>query len=281
VGYGYVGDALNNNMAFRLMALLDIFKLVTVTTSYASGNAGGIFGPSLFIGAMLGGSLGSVAHYLWPAYTAAPGAYALVGMGTLFAGILRAPMTSVLMIFETTHDYAVIVPLMISNMVSFFISARLQPEPIYEALANQDGIHLPSEGARRRYGQRQVAQVMRAATDVLPARTTVDAAFKTTHGGPSDAWPVTDDRGVAGVISRAQIEQAVANGETTKPLRDLLDGRDFPFVHADHPLYVALERMGTAKLDLLPVVSRADIHYLIGVVVLADVLNSYGVKNRH
>jgi hypothetical protein len=74
---------------------------------------------------------------------------------------------------------------------------------------------------------------------------------------------------------------ASVNGETTKPLRDLLDGRDFPYVHADHPLYVALERMGTVKLDLLPIVSRADIHYLMGVVFLADVLNSYGLKHRH
>src|SRR5258708_6882595 len=124
VGYGYVGDALNGKMALQMMALLVAFKLLAVTTSYASGNAGGIFGPSLFIGAMLGGALGSVAHHFLPGYTAAPGAYALVGMGALFAGIVRAPMTSVLMIFETTHDYAVIVPLMISNMVSFFISSR-------------------------------------------------------------------------------------------------------------------------------------------------------------
>lgn len=281
VGYGYVGDALNNNMAFRLMALLVVFKLVAVTTSYASGNAGGIFGPSLFIGAMLGGTLGSVTHHLWPAYTAAPGAYALVGMGTLFAGILRAPMTSVLMIFETTHDYAVIVPLMISNMVSFFISSRMQPTPIYEALAIQDGIHLPSEGARRRYGQRQVAQVMRAASEVLKANTTSEDAFKATNGSQMHAWPVTDEiRGIVGVVSRVQIEQAVSKGETKKPLRDFLDARDFPHVHADHALHVALERMGAAKLDLLPVVSRADIHFLIGVVVLADVLNSYGVKHR-
>jgi CIC family chloride channel protein len=228
----------------------------------------------------VGGTLGSMVHHLWPAYTAAPGAYALVGMGTLFAGILRAPMTSVLMIFETTHDYAVIVPLMISNMVSFFISSRLQPEPIYEALANQDGIHLPSEGARRRYGRQQVAHVMRAATDVLPAHTSVADAFKTTHGSPLRAWPVTDDRGVVGVVSRGQIEQAVAKGETKKPLRDLLGGRDFPHVHADHPLYVALERMGTAKLDLLPVVSRADIHYLMGIVILPDVLQAFGVEQR-
>jgi chloride channel protein, CIC family len=278
VGYGYVGDALNNKMALELMALLVVFKLVAVTTSYASGNAGGIFGPSLFIGAMLGGSLGSVAHHLWPAYTAAPGAYALVGMGTLFAGILRAPMTSVLMIFETTHDYAVIVPLMISNMVSFFISSRLQPEPIYEALANQDGIHLPSEGARRRYGRQQVALVMRAAAEVLPAQTTVQQAFETKKGSQWHAWPVTDERGVVGVVSRAQVERAVAKGETKKPLNDLLDKRDFPHVHADHPLHVALERMGAAKLDLLPVVSRANIHYLLGIVVLPDVLHAFGVE---
>ena len=280
VGYGYVGDALNNNMALKLMALLVVFKLVAVTTSYASGNAGGIFGPSLFIGAMLGGTLGSVAHHFWPAYTAAPGAYALVGMGTLFAGILRAPMTSVLMIFETTHDYAVIVPLMISNMVSFFISSRLQSEPIYEALANQDGIHLPSDGARRRYGQQQVAQVMRAATEMLPAQTTVEEALKIMRNSQMHTWPVTDKQGVVGVVSRAQIEQAVAKGETKLPLKDFLDDGDFPHVHADHPLYVALERMGTAKLGLLPVVSRANIQYLLGVVLLSDVLHAYGVEQR-
>lgn len=100
VGYGHVGDALNGNMTFRLMAILVVLKLVSVTTSYASGNAGGIFGPSLFIGAMLGGSVGSLVHHILPDYTATPGAYALVGMGTAFAGIVRAPMTSVLMILK-------------------------------------------------------------------------------------------------------------------------------------------------------------------------------------
>jgi len=100
VGYGYVGDVLNGHMAFKLMVLLVVLKLFAVTTSYASGNAGGIFGPSLFIGAMLGGAVGTVAHTLLPGHTATAGAYALVGMGAVFAGIVRAPMTSVLMTFE-------------------------------------------------------------------------------------------------------------------------------------------------------------------------------------
>jgi CIC family chloride channel protein len=281
VGYGYVGDALNGKMALQLMALLVVFKLLAVTTSYASGSAGGIFGPSLFIGAMLGGTVGSVAHHLWPAYTAAPGAYALVGMGALFAGIVRAPMTSVLMIFETTHDYAVIVPLMISNMVSFFISSRMQRQPIYEALAIQDGIHLPgAETHRRRDQRRVVSQAMRAAKEVMPSHMTVREAFERAHKTEFHSWPVADDRGVVGIVGLAMIEQAMADGEETKQLRDLVDALDFPHIHADQPLHVALERMGAAKLDVLPVVSRANIHHLMGVVVLPDVLKSYGVKGR-
>jgi chloride channel protein, CIC family len=280
VGYGYVGDALNGKMALQLMALLVVLKFLAVTTSYASGNAGGVFGPSLFIGAMLGGALGSVAHHLLPGYTAAPGAYALVGMGTLFAGIVRAPMTSVLMIFETTHDYAVIVPLMISNMVSFFISARMQPEPIYEALAIQDGIHLPGAESRQRDGQRQVSQVMRAATEVMPSRTTVREAFERGRKTEYHAWPVIDERGVVGIVDLAQIEQAMAGGDVAKQLGDLVNALDFPHMHADEPLHLALERMGSARLDVLPVVSRANIHQLMGIVVLSDVLNSYGVRCR-
>src|ERR1700740_1574072 len=105
-------------------------------------------------------------------YTASAGAYALVGMGTLFAGIIRAPMTSVVMIFETTQDYAVIVPLMISNLVSFFISSRLQPEPIYSALAFQDGIHLPMAVTREQHRQRLVSKATTPATEQLPAQMT-------------------------------------------------------------------------------------------------------------
>ena len=144
VGYGYVGDALNGTMALKLMLVLVVLKLLAVTTSYASGNAGGIFGPSLFIGAMLGGAVGTGAHHLFPAYTATPGAYALVGMGAVFAGIVRAPMTSVLMIFEMTQDYAVIVPLMIANLVSLFISSRLQRQPIRSP--GGSGRNTPADG---------------------------------------------------------------------------------------------------------------------------------------
>jgi CIC family chloride channel protein len=163
VGYGHVGDALNGRLMFGTMALLLVLKVAATAACYGSGNAGGIFGPSLFIGAMLGGSVGSVAHSWLPDVTGSPGAYALVGMGTAFAGIVRAPMTSVIMIFEITRDYTIIVPVMIANLLSYFVSHRLQPRPVYEALLDQDGIKLPP--SRTISGLPSVQRVMRPATD--------------------------------------------------------------------------------------------------------------------
>jgi CIC family chloride channel protein len=278
VGYSYVGDALNGNMALKLMALLVALKLFAVTLSYASGNAGGIFGPSLFLGAMLGGTIGSVAHHFLPATTATPGAYALVGMGALFAGVVRAPMTSVLMIFEMTHDYAVIVPLMIANLASLFVSSRLQKQPIYEALAHQDGIHLPNS-KRTEFGQRRILHAMRSVTETLAAQLTVQDAVELVRASKFRAWPLMDEGTIVGVLNRTTLTKAVDEGKAEHTLLSLMDTLDFPHVHTDQALHLALERMSGAHLDLLPVVNRADVHKLEGVVTLRDVLDSYGVDS--
>ncbi len=277
VGYGYVGDALNGTMALKLMLVLVVLKLLAVTTSYASGNAGGIFGPSLFIGAMLGGAVGTVAHHLFPAYTATPGAYALVGMGAVFAGIVLAPMTSVLMIFEMTQDYAVIVPLMIANLVSLFISSRLQRQPIYEALAVQNGIHLPTAEARQQRDHRRVLRVRRPAIESLPVDITVQDAQIRVRASEFRTWVLTSQRGVVGLISLSTLERA-ASEDDTKKLSAIVDARIFPHVHADQGLDLALDRMGSNHVDILPVVSRADVHKLEGIVTLRDILDSYGVS---
>jgi CIC family chloride channel protein len=144
VGYNLVSDALNGQVAFKMMLILLVLKIIATTTCYGSGNAGGIFGPSLFIGAMLGGAVGQTAHTLMPDHTGNAGAYALVGMGAAFAGIVRTPMTSVIMIFEVTRDYTIIVPLMIANLCSYVLAQRLHKVPVYEALSLQEGIIMPS-----------------------------------------------------------------------------------------------------------------------------------------
>src|SRR5271170_880031 len=168
----------------------------------------GFSAPSLFMGAMLGGTVGGIAHHFLPHYTASAGAYALVGMGTLFAGIIRAPMTSVLMIFETTQDYAVIVPLMISNLISFFISSRFQPEAIYDALAFQDGIHLPSAATRQQRGGRQVAYLMQPPKETLEADISVGDALQMTLNSNFHCWPVCDKTGVIGVLNKEGLQRA-------------------------------------------------------------------------
>jgi CIC family chloride channel protein len=277
VGYSYVGSALDGTMALKLMLLLVVLKLIGVTVSYASGNAGGIFGPSLFLGAMLGGAIGTVAHHLLPAYTATPGAYALVGMGALFAGIIRAPMTSVLMIFEMTRDYAVIVPLMIANLTSFFISSRFQKQPIYDALANQDGIHLPSHSTRNEPNQRTVLQIMRKTPEILPAEMRVQDVIEQTRASKLRTWPVAEKDYFLGMLARETLECALVDGRKEQPLKDLVETLQVPHLHTDQALHLALERMSKHHLDVLPVLHRADLHKLEGVVTLPDVLDAYGI----
>jgi chloride channel protein, CIC family len=277
VGYKYVGDALNGSLTLKLMVLLLVMKLIASAISYGSGNAGGIFGPALFLGAMLGGALGSAARHLFPGVTAEPGAYALVGMGAAFAGVIRAPMTSVVMIFETTRDYAVIVPLMISNLVSYFIASRLQAKPVYEVIADQDGIHLPTF-SRTDDLQRQVVRIMKPASEVLRADESLDSALERMRPIAQRGWPVCDPRGVIGLLTLSQLESAVAAGRTGD-IAELVPGGEFPHVHTDHSLEIALERLGAAYTDILPVVSRANIHELMGIVKLNDVLEFYGLKD--
>jgi CIC family chloride channel protein len=176
-----------------------------------------------------------------------------------------------------TQDYAVIVPLMIANLVSLFIASQLQREPIYEALAVQDGIHLPTAETRQRYGQRQVMSVMQTARESLPAEITVREALEQVRSSEFRTWLVTDRRGVVGVINLLWLERELAEG-ADKKLSELLDAMVFPHLHADHGLDLALERMGANQIEILPVVNRADVHKLEGIVTLRDVLDAYGVS---
>src|SRR5579864_4885222 len=178
VGYEYVDQALNGGLVLKTMALLCFLKLGATIISYASGNAGGIFAPSLYIGAMAGGTVGILVQRMVPFPTGDPGAYALVGMGTLFAGIIRAPMTSVFMIFEITQDYQILVPLMVANLLSFVISRRYQPVPVYQALLQQDGVHLPAPATQAPTSGRTARHVMRTDILFMPADLSVEQAWQ-------------------------------------------------------------------------------------------------------
>src|SRR5207249_2704452 len=153
----------------------------------------------------------------------------------------------------------------------------LQHEPIYEALAVQDGIHLPSAEARQRHSKRQVTRVMQTAGQLLPAEMTVREALERVRLSEVRTWLVTDRRGVVGVINLSSLEQEFAEG-ADKKVGELVDALVFPHVHPDQGLDLALERMGANRIEILPVVNRADVHKLEGIVTLRDVLDAYGVS---
>ena len=277
VGYDFVDRVLEGDVALKTVLLMAALKIIATPVCYSSGNAGGIFGPSLYIGATTGAAVGSIAHALLPGVTGGPGAYALVGMGAAFAGIVRTPLTSVIMIFEMTRDYSIIVPLMIANLVSFFISRRLQPEPIYEALALQEGVHLPSGASREEFAGIRVGDILDREAALLPEEAGFEEAKVFLAEKACNSWPVGDSaRCVRGVVAMQQIETAPP-GATL--VRDLLDGEhEFPHVHMDHAASQVLERMRRRGVDSMPVVSRTDIHELLGIVTLSGILSAYKMK---
>jgi CIC family chloride channel protein len=270
VGYEYVDQALNGGLVFKTMVLLCVVKLVATTVSYSSGNAGGIFAPSLFIGAMAGGAVGTVVHRLAPVQAADAGAYALVGMGTLFAGIIRAPMTSVFMIFEITQDYQILVPLMVANLLSFLISRRFQPTPVYHALLQQDHVHLPSPAARITPASWTAADIMGSDVSLIAPETPVQSLWDTSRSGGGQAFLIGTAQRLVGVVSAQQLASAVKSGHLSDPVGVLLTPK-MVHAHPDHPSETVLERLALSG-GLLPIVSRDDAQQVLGVVTFPHIM---------
>ena len=270
VGYEYVDQALNGGLLLKVMALLCVMKLVATIISYASGNAGGIFAPSLYLGAMAGGAIGTVMHRFAPFPTGDPGAYALVGMGTLFAGIIRAPMTSVFMIFELTQDYQVFVPLMIANMISFVISRHYQPTSLYHALLQQDGVHMPAPGARVTTAAWRAADMMTRDFTMIPPDTSAAKALNDIEKSGLNALLVGSNGLYEGMVTRERAEQEVHSGRSDCPVGALMS-TDGAHTHPDHPLEVVLERLGESP-GVLPVVSRKYVRQVEGIITSATLL---------
>lgn len=267
VGYEYVNQALNGGLLLRTMLLLCVMKLVATIISYASGNAGGIFSPSLYLGAMAGGAVGMLVHRFASFPASDPGAYALVGMGTVFAGIIRAPMTSVFMIFELTQDYQVLVPLMVANMISFSISRQFQPTPLYHALLEQDHVHLPGSGTRVPSAVLRAMDVMARDFIMIPPDSSVAEAANMMKATTNASCLMVGKEGIiAGLITRYRIQRELQSGNANARVRNFLIS-DYRHVHPDHSLEIVFERLAQNP-GLLPVVSRDDAQHVLGAITL-------------
>ncbi|MFN0119269.1 MAG: chloride channel protein [Blastocatellia bacterium] len=279
-GYETMSRALRGDLTelpFALMTTLVVAKMVTTVLSYSSGGSGGIFAPSLFIGAMVGGSIGQVVKAAFPDSATAPGAFALVGMGAMFCGVIRAPITSVLIIFEMTSNYSLILPLMIANATSYLVASRMQPTPIYEALLEQDGIHLPQAKPISSLNRILVGSVMTRQVETLDAGLTVgqamDQMLRTSHFGYPVVESVNGAQSLTGVITFDDLKQLIEKGEGEALLGEVAT-TEIVSVHPDQTLERVLLRLGQEDLSMLPVVSRAHPDRLLGVISMRDVVRA-------
>jgi chloride channel protein, CIC family len=272
VGYGQLAAQLQTSLPLKMLIILGAFKLAATVVSYSSGGSGGIFGPSLYIGGMLGGAVGLLTQFALGGRHIQPEAFALVGMGAVFAGVVRAPVTSIIMIFEMTNNYSIILPLMIANITSYVVAIELSPTPIYDALLSQDGIRLP-QAERQALRQIPVSDAMTKEVVTVNDSLSVNEAFHHVQTLPEHhhAYPVTDGAGrLVGLFTLNDLKRTLAVDRGGARLSEIIS-KNLELAHPDQTLDVVMINLGRKGVSQLPVVSRKDASELLGIITLHDI----------
>jgi CIC family chloride channel protein len=273
-GYSAIDQALHGQFSWKLLLVLAALKIFATGLSFLSGTPGGMFAPTLFIGAMLGGAVGSIEHHFFPILTGTVGTYALVGMGVFFAGFLRTPITSVFMVIEVSGSYTAILPIMIANLVAYLISRTYQKVSLFDLLARQDGVVLPSIEEQREQVPLTVEGAMKTdgAVVALPDELAGDLARRadTQKEAPilvmmsPSQWLLLD---------REEIQRLATDGGMNSKAAEAKPKGPLPLLFRDQSLEDALHAVG--DWPAVPVVSRADLSKLEGIVTLADILRAF------
>lgn len=272
-GYTYIEQAMRAQFTWKMLAALALLKIVATTLSFVSGTPGGMFAPTLFVGAMLGGAVGALEHILVPHLAGSVGTYCLVGMGVLFAGFLRAPMTSVFMVLEVSADYSIILPVIVANFLAYVISRTLQPTPVFDLLTRQDGLNLPSLEEQREERILRVEDAMLPVPQlVLDSGESASQAIKRTSSAEADLFLIRMMPSGWSSVTQAQLASFLSDGKQEMTLGSLCEGL-LPALYPDVPLEMALRHIH--RTELIPVISRIDIHKLEGVISREAVLSKY------
>lgn len=283
-GYDILSLALSGTLAFKVMAVLCLMKIAATVFSYGSGGAGGIFAPALFVGGMLGGVIGLLDVNLLGHSNNEIGAFALVGMGAVFAGVIRAPITSVLIIFEMTGSYGLIVPLMIANMTAYGLARKFRPVPIYEALLEQDDIFLPhpsKKGIGQALDQISVASAIRRSPETLPAGITVAEAYERVRDQEFTTFPVVDEKDrCVGMVTEMRLRRTLVDNEGSMTVRSIALKPQTIF--SDQSLSKAVLKMSDSRIRQLAVIERGEERTLVGIITMSDIVRSQAeaIKER-
>ncbi|MBK7864488.1 MAG: chloride channel protein [Archangiaceae bacterium] len=271
-GYQAMGEALAGHLGVQVLVALCLAKVCATAFSYSSGGSGGVFAPALCIGAMVGGVLGWVDVAALGHGDAELGAFAVVGMGAAFAGIIRAPITSVLIIFEMTGGYGLVLPLMISNMIAYGLARHFRPTPLYDALLEQDGVHLAArDSAATSLEHLPVERAMTRAPIVLGATQTVGEGVESLKGKTFSLCPVLDGGRLFGAVTLIALRKAAAEGAGDRPVSTLTQPAET--VSVGTPLRLAAARMSRAAARQLLVLDEQG--RLAGLLAMSDVLNAH------
>jgi CIC family chloride channel protein len=286
VGYDAVDGALHNRFPWHLLLILAVAKMGAAIVCYGAGIPGGLFAPTLFIGGMLGGGIGALAQQVMgsqqaavapqflPLHTSPATGYVLVGMGAFFAGVFRAPMTSIFMVFEVSASYKAILPVMVANTLAYLMSRQFSRRAFFDQLARLEGLDLPSHEAQREQRTLRVEDAMGADSGLdLSSETTIAYARERAAATPG-AWLLTHDPVREWrLIAKKNLAPEATDGKTRL---SELDGINVPHIFPDQALHATLRRLGAAPV--LPVVSREDPSRLLGVMDLQRALDAYGVR---
>ena len=283
-GYGAMDQAIHAQFGFRILLLLAVFKIVATTLSFSSGTPGGMFAPTLFTGAMLGAAVGSFERHFFPSLTGSTGAYALVGMGVLFAAFLRAPLTSVFMVLEVSGNYSIVLPVILANTIAYLISRSLQPVPVFELFTHQDGLYLPSMEEQREETdlhfedalQPVNVPVLQGTDSVWSVKQALEHSEERTKAPVTlvqcrdGAWYAARQEELATIVAEADTQDSEAGREV---LERRLGPERTPLIFPDQPLANALPYFN--RWPLLPISNRAMRGALEGVLTQDDLLRRY------
>ncbi len=277
VGYGAMDMVLMQQIAWWLMLLLVIVKILATSITIGSGGSGGIFAPSLFLGAMAGGFFGMVVHSLFPATTASPGAYSIVGMGAVVAATTHGPLSAILILFEMTGDYKIILPLMFSCIIGAIASGQLLKDSIYTLKLGRRGVNIKEGKEVNILKSIRVSEVMTRGVETISEGCTMEVMADIIAKSKFNSFPVLDsDNRLAGIVSFNDYSEAIFNED----LKHLLVAKDLATsdvvtVSADDNLYAALEKISRKDFATLPVMSVRDPGRLVGIVSRRDIIRAY------
>ena len=279
-GLHFIGEAIaeNMNLSIGLLAPLAIAKLVATSMTLGAGNSGGVFAPSLFAGAALGGTAGIIFHQLFPQLLINPGAYALVGMAATFAGAARAPITAILIVFEMSNDYRLILPLMLATVISTFIAQHIHPESIYTLKLARRGIVIRHGRDVDIMQSITVEQAMQRSPATVQEDLPVSELGQAFTAAHVHGFPVVNDKGeLVGIVALSDYERAVGREDFDKLRVGDIMTRDLVVVYPDENLWEALRKLEVRDVSRLPVVSRRDPRRLLGIIRRRDILRAYNV----